>query len=135
MKTPGLRSKTYRQFVSALPCCVCDPTGVLHPWDYQDGVRRSDPDHLPVAGLKAVGIKSPDAACVPLCRSCHDIRARFFKRPWHVFGTQECLDKRIPLRFALWNPFETAWRLLWAFTAAGDAAGQDGPRALDSIAI
>lgn len=115
--TPGLRDEAYLDWVRHLPCVVHNPEAALDPWRNLRAERTSDPDHLPVPGLKGVGIKSPDAFVVPLCRECHEMRPRFFHRPWNILTAAEAERRNLPLRFVGWNPFETVARLLWAYHA------------------
>jgi hypothetical protein len=115
VKTRGLRDSEYLAWVRRLPCVVHDPGVVLDPWRSLEPIPVSDPDHLPVMGLKAVGIKSPDAFVIPLCRECHNLRARWLRRPDDIVTDQEAIAKKIPIRFVGWNPYETVARLLWAY--------------------
>lgn len=125
MKTAWLRDEEYLEFVRQVPCALHEPGGALDPWRYQDGVRRSVPHHLPVIGLKGVGIKSPDQAVVPVCDQDHEYAAAFYRRPqdiWARSGEQPMVwvngfELYLPTRFYAWNPYETAWRLLWAYVA------------------
>lgn len=121
--TPGMRSERYLDFIRCLPCAVCDPSGVLHPWDYQDGVRRSEPDHLPSCGLRGIGMKSPDFFTVPLCRACHEIRGAHFRTPHPIYLPSDIGLRRLPHKFSRVNFWEITSRLLWAWIA-GPPAGQ-----------
>ncbi len=51
------RAAHYLAFVRQLPCCIC---GAPEP---------SDPHHV---GKHAMGRKTDDYRCVPVCRNCHD---------------------------------------------------------------
>ncbi len=54
------RSQKYREWISRQSCLVC-------------GFGPSDPHHENLGEGFMAG-KSPDTHCVPLCRSCHDLR-------------------------------------------------------------
>lgn len=53
-----VRDPEYRRFIKRLPCANCART-----W-------RVDPAHT---GPHALGRKSSDLTCIPLCRRCHDL--------------------------------------------------------------
>lgn len=120
MKTQGRYNVKYLKFIRQLPCMICDSSGYLDPWTFQDGVVKSEPDHLPVTGLKGIGMKSPDAFTVPVCRKHHNERALHFRRPGMIFDYATVYGKGIDLRWVDVNLYEVVARLLWAYYNQGE---------------
>lgn len=108
-----LRDPKYLDWVRRLPCSVCHPEVAIDPWAMLEDRKVSDPDHLPVLGLKGVGIKSPDAFTVPLCRKHHEQRGLYVRDPrWPLPYTDGFSRVK---EFEGVNLYETVARLLWAY--------------------
>jgi hypothetical protein len=58
-KTPKIRSKKHRQFVSTLPCAVCRLEG------------STQAAHIRLGNGGGMGLKPCDSNCIPLCVACH----------------------------------------------------------------
>jgi len=76
LKTPTFRSKTYREYISRLPCCV---TG-------NDG-ERNDPHHIKGRGYGS-SKKCSDLFCIPidheLHQELHQIGWKSFEKKYNV---------------------------------------------------
>ena len=59
-KTTPWRSKKYMEWVSTLPCVICNRPG------------QSDPHHVRIFGNAGTGQKPDDCWCIPLCREHHN---------------------------------------------------------------
>lgn len=57
LKAKSHRSEAWRRAVASLPCVVC----------MREGAQAAHPNHRG----KGMGLKAPDAWCVPLCPDCH----------------------------------------------------------------
>ena len=70
------RSKKYREWIKALPCCVT-------------GNQADDPHHISGFGLSGMGMTPSDYFAIPLCRRLHtDLHSQGIDR-WHdLYGSQ-----------------------------------------------
>lgn len=58
-KNPPVRDKDYLAWVRTQSCCRCGRIG------------PSEPSHHPIEMVGAMGLKTDDDRCIPLCAGCH----------------------------------------------------------------